>query len=160
MYHYVLWHHIFENFQTFQRAIESLQQLTKTTWQTTVEEKHHVGSFGLLHGLSLLHKQIIDIPAAGLSSGQKFPYVENAFGVFILDPISSLHILAAIQNDIDALPGIGPEISVCPAPQISGQSGAQQPGFFQGHFPLLMPGINGPQHMLTAVSTSLLISRY
>jgi hypothetical protein len=39
MYHYILWHHIFENFQIFQRAIELLQQLTKTTLQTTVEEK-------------------------------------------------------------------------------------------------------------------------
>ena len=47
MYHYILWHHIFENFQIFQRAIELLQQLTKTTLQTTVEEKfdrlpHHI----------------------------------------------------------------------------------------------------------------------
>jgi len=25
MYHYILWHHIFENFQIFQRAIELLQ---------------------------------------------------------------------------------------------------------------------------------------
>ena len=42
MYHYILWHHVFENFQIFQRAIELLQQLTKTTWQTTVEEKPYL----------------------------------------------------------------------------------------------------------------------
>ena len=42
MYHYILWHHIFENFQIFQRAIELLQQLTMTTWQTTVEERFYM----------------------------------------------------------------------------------------------------------------------
>ena len=53
MYHYILWHHIFENFQIFQRAIELLQQLTKTTWQTTVEEKFYLPSnFTLMYGRS------------------------------------------------------------------------------------------------------------
>jgi hypothetical protein len=42
IYKYILWHHIFENFLIFQRAIESLQPVTMTTGQTTVEEKLNI----------------------------------------------------------------------------------------------------------------------